>query len=181
AIKLSGVTDVRSICPGVDGESEANEENGNTTFKITFEDSYLNPTIWGDFNDCVVAADFAELESSEEIESKLDVEFVVYFGAPIPLWRLETDRALFRLDGVQTNDGKEYAVARDFRLGPKQVVEVRIPAKRGDVIFEFSPEYSQVAVRTAEGSFCCYFAERVCSATQSTSCTPEAGDVQLTW
>ncbi len=181
AVLLSGVSDVVTICPGLDDAEQPDIKNGQSDFKITFENSFLTPSIWGNFAECIVATQVAGLNQSDVETSLLNLDFTLFLGEAIPLWNLDIDLVLIRVDGNQKAFGKTRNIAVDFRVDSDELLEIRVPAEGGDVIFDFGTSFTQAAVRTRDGSFCCYFEEKVCSAAIDEVCAPKPGDIQLQW
>jgi hypothetical protein len=169
-LKISGSTDVASVCPGPGAKATTASANGNLTYTITFDRSKIGEVVWGSFNDCVVAFG----ENVFTINSSMDI----YLGGEIPLSDLDIDTLLFRLDGGYTRNDEFFSLAFDFRVRSDEI-SIRVPALDGDVIFTFG---LAVAIETREGSFCCDFENRTCFQLEGDSCEGAiAGDLSLSW
>jgi hypothetical protein len=171
-LKVTGVSDVVGICPGLESKATTDEANGKLTFTVTFDKSFVDPVIWGEFMDC----QFNQSGLGITLNSTMDL----HLGAPMALDSLRFDEILFRLDGSYLFEGTSYPLGLDFRL-QEDAIEFRIPAEGGDVIAKLGRDLSEVAIRTSDGSFCCHFENRYCDEVTGDSCEDPADGTRLSW
>src|SRR5690606_11281162 len=51
-VKLTGVSEVKTPCPGHKSDSSSDDSNGALSFTTTMQDSFIDSTVWGQFEKC---------------------------------------------------------------------------------------------------------------------------------
>lgn len=177
-LPLKGSAHVRLICPGLESKASTEKGNGSLEFRVAFEDSVVQKVIWGTFDDCQMYA----YDTGITLNGTIDISL----GKHQPLTDLGLEIILIRLDGDVAFEGKTAPLLHDFRLVGDQI-EQRVTTEGGDVIFFFSAsllnkQLGSAGVRTAVGSFCCYFTERACYDLVGDKCDAiSSGDTRITW
>jgi hypothetical protein len=170
--KITGVSEVESICPGFGDLDATDPGNGTLDFTITFERSFVDEVIWGQFTDCR----FQKAGLDVTLNSTMDL----FLGEPEPLDRLRLDYLLFRLDGEYTLNGTTDSLGLDFRLR-NDAIEFRVPAVDGDVIVALKEGLEAVSVRAENSSYCCNFDERFCEGLVGNSCDSPTDGTRISW
>jgi hypothetical protein len=111
----------------------------------------------------------------------VDGDLGIYLGETQPIFDISLDLLLVHVLGTVTFEGTEHDVDLSFRLIDERLLEVAIPADNGDVVFDLAEGLETSALRTGNGSFCCWFADRQCASVASETCEGEPGDNVWTW
>jgi len=147
-----GFLEVKRVCRGWNGGTTPNpSEDGILGMVLGFSDKGIDEVIFGGFKGCR-----EDLSGSKVL---LDPVLSIYVGDAFNLGEPGAGTLLFSLDGQVDIDGEISSADLDFRVGPDDLFEIRVPTDDGDIIF--SP--TTTTFRTGAGTWQCNFEEATCA------------------
>ncbi len=182
---IRGSARVRTICPGGEAKHTVDPANGDVEYTIAYRQSRLEDTVWGTLDGCTFH-DTGERPLGVDVPAgpaHYDGSMDIYLGQEVKLTDLHFPSFLFRMDGRARLSALEADVSMDFRIvRATSLVEVRVPATDGDVIFGSGANATRVLLRARDATYCCDFTARRCSALDGDSCDdPTLPGRDLTW